>query len=212
MCIYRLSTYRVTQGGRFRKLDISTAHACNHVVICTASTSSGAAGSCASYSQGQPTAVAFILDSGASSHVIGDRSLFTFYRRIDYANPLVRPVIRMANGTELPILGYGTVHTGSFTIPNVLYVPGVVKNIISCSRLTSMDYNVLLTRNGFSIVEACNAENKIGEGRLLGGLYHMDYLSVPLDRSRCATCVSQEAGVGESEADGSMEQHTSHAH
>lgn len=140
--------------------------------------------------------MAFILDSGASSHVTGDRNLFRFYREIDNANPLVRPVIRMANGTELPILGYGTMQTSSFTIPNVLYVPGVVKNIISCSRLTSMDYNVLLTRAGFSIVEACNGDNKIGEGRLVRGLYHMDYLRVPLDRSRCGICVSQEAGGG----------------
>ncbi|CAO2150166.1 unnamed protein product [Urochloa humidicola] len=126
----------------------------------------------------------FILDSGATAHVTGNASLF----------PSLIPVrqggkVRAANGHQLDIRGYGAVVMENFRVNNVLYVPGLSCNAISLSRLIKLDYSVAFSRAGCLITDIRTGET-VGNARLVDGLYHLDRLEIPLDRSSAIASTS----------------------
>jgi hypothetical protein len=65
------------------------------------------------------------VDSGATSHVCRQRELFSTL------TPCKQPVLTIADGTQLAIIGVGTV--GQLT--NVLYVPEVTTNLLSVTAI-----------------------------------------------------------------------------
>jgi len=78
----------------------------------------------------------WFFDSGASSHMCGDRKSFYSLKRL----PNTRPV-SIGDNSKLEATGMGTVHVDEkITLDDVLYVPELVFNLISVSALTSIGY------------------------------------------------------------------------
>jgi hypothetical protein len=96
---------------------------------------------------------AFILDSGASHHLTGNRQLFD--RR---SSAPVIDTLSVGNAYRMEIVGRGSISRGRITLPDVLYVPALGVNVVSVSQLASMDYKVEFTRHGFSVRESLGDE------------------------------------------------------
>ncbi|CAL4985972.1 unnamed protein product [Urochloa decumbens] len=74
----------------------------------------------------------FVLDSGASMHIVGDSRMLQSYRSL----PEPYTTITMANDRyHLKIVGKGTIKWGSFIIPNVPHVEGLDSILISIGQL-----------------------------------------------------------------------------
>lgn len=86
----------------------------------------------------------WILDSGASDHMTGNKSLFT---HLSYLDSL--PSVTFADGSQIKVQGSGQTHPSSkLSLDSVLYVPGCPFNLISISKLTrTLDYSVLFVNN-----------------------------------------------------------------
>ncbi|OWZ03488.1 polyprotein [Phytophthora megakarya] len=89
------------------------------------------------FSAAETYTASWLLDSGASSHMTGDRTDFTVFEEL--ASTLT---ITVANGERLPAQGKGTVKfvlEGGRTVcmTDVLYIPGINRKLISVSALAS---------------------------------------------------------------------------
>ena len=85
----------------------------------------------------------FIIDSGATSHIVNNSCLFVNYytaRTINY--------LRTASGNTLPILGKGTIGP----LLDVLFVPGATRCLISVSKLTRRGHTILF-KNDFVYID-----------------------------------------------------------
>uniref|UniRef100_A0A0D9Y0E8 Retrovirus-related Pol polyprotein from transposon TNT 1-94-like beta-barrel domain-containing protein n=1 Tax=Leersia perrieri TaxID=77586 RepID=A0A0D9Y0E8_9ORYZ len=88
------------------------------------------------------------LLSSAQEHMTGNLELLTNYRPI-------RPsrAVRTHTGSILQVCGKGSLKkTNIFSIPDISYVPGLNKNIISISQLTDGGYTVRCEFNGCKIL------------------------------------------------------------
>uniref|UniRef100_A0A0D9Y0E7 Retrovirus-related Pol polyprotein from transposon TNT 1-94-like beta-barrel domain-containing protein n=1 Tax=Leersia perrieri TaxID=77586 RepID=A0A0D9Y0E7_9ORYZ len=88
------------------------------------------------------------LLSSAKEHMTGNLELLTDYRPI-------RPscAVRTHTGSILQVCGKGSLKkTNIFSIPNISYVPGLNKNLISISQLTDGGYTVRCEFNGCKIL------------------------------------------------------------
>ncbi|KAF0896441.1 hypothetical protein E2562_024310 [Oryza meyeriana var. granulata] len=111
----------------------------------------------------------FLLDSGASMSVTGD------FRAI-YSVPQAQ--VTLPDGSQLLIVGVGTIETERFSIPNVYLVAGLKTNLISVSQLDK--------RHGLCCAffhNHCRVINSNGElvgGAILqeNGLYVLSFLKV----------------------------------
>ena len=77
-----------------------------------------------------------VIDSGASSHIINNPSLFTFFR------PTFDRFVRVANGSKLKVTGIGTVGK----LKDVLCVPDIRLNLISVPQLDKAGHRITFTR------------------------------------------------------------------
>ena len=77
------------------------------------------------------------LDSGASTHVTGNRDLLTEIRR----GPNSR--ITTANGRTLPVTAQGALTLSGNKISEVLYVPGLCKNLLSVGKFADTGHYTL---------------------------------------------------------------------
>ncbi|PUZ45817.1 hypothetical protein GQ55_8G254600 [Panicum hallii var. hallii] len=123
-----------------------------------------------------------ILDSGAACHVAGDKSLFSpsSFRTVAAA---AAACYRARDGRRLAVAGVGTVSWGSFQLPDVLYVPGLLAGVVlvSVPQLAERGYLVAFG-GGQCYVQDRNARKTLGKGRLHGdaaALYHLEYLKIP---------------------------------
>src|SRR3954469_25171076 len=75
--------------------------------------------------------VDWIVDSGASKHIIGNKSEFDTYHPSMHKEP---ETVVTADGTSQPIMGTGSVPcTPTLTLSSVLYVPSFPVNLMSVS-------------------------------------------------------------------------------
>jgi hypothetical protein len=134
---------------------------------------------------------AFILDSGVSRHLTGNRQLFDDHGSfVDSINSLC-----VGNAYRMEIAGMGSITRGGITLPGVLYVPALSVSVVSTSQLADMDYKVEFTRHGFLVKETLGDE-VVGRGtRVDTGLYMVDSLQVPHGRSRLPDYESFEAAM-----------------
>ena len=89
----------------------------------------------------------WILDSGASDHLYGNKDIFSF---LTITSPL--PMINLANGSQTMAKGIGsTSHFPFVPLTSVLYVPDCSFNMISISKLTR-DLNCLITFSDNSVI------------------------------------------------------------
>ena len=109
----------------------------------------------------------WIIDSGATDHMIGCSTLFSSY------GPCARnKKIRIADGSLLAIAEIGSIKIlSSFTLSNVLHVPNLSCNLLSISKITH-DHNC--HANFFQSqceFQEMDSGRMIGSAREYGGLY-----------------------------------------
>ena len=111
----------------------------------------------------------WVLDSGATDHITGNKSLFSSFSTSSHL-----PSITMTNGSKISSHGIGTIHLfPSLSIDNVLYVPRSPFNLLSVSRLTrSLDCVVSFTKD-FVCLQDRSSERIIGTGCESHGIYYL---------------------------------------
>jgi hypothetical protein len=95
----------------------------------------------------------FILDSGATSHVVGDVSLLSpSFRSRTTATPAgtAAAPYQAHDGRVFTVAGVGTVSWGNFHILNVLSVPDLRTelNLVSVQQLAECDYLLVMFGGG----------------------------------------------------------------
>lgn len=127
----------------------------------------------------------FILDSGASRHVAGDKSLFSSPVRTIALSDSIAAAYRTRDGRHLAVAGVGTIsHQSNFQLPDVLYVPDIRTGVVlvSVPQLAERGYLVMLGA-GQCHVKDQSSGKMVGKGRLhdQDGLYHLEFLNIPAD-------------------------------
>lgn len=124
------------------------------------------------------TTSAWILDSGASHHMTPDGPLLT-----DCSPAPTRLQVHTADGTPLRVSQCGTITpqsypSGRFTLSPVLHISQLSMNLASVGRLTDCGFDVLFTSSS-CFVQDPHSGQRIGTGRRVGGLYHLEHLHLP---------------------------------
>eukprot|EP00253_Pinus_taeda_P030066 PITA_30066 len=86
------------------------------------------------------------LDSGASFHMTGDKNLFSALEEKD-----LKMCIEIGDDGRYSVSEVGTVafqrdHETPLTLTNVMYVPGLKKNLVSVAMLEDKGYNVIFIK------------------------------------------------------------------
>lgn len=128
--------------------------------------------------------------SGASNHMTPSLNSFTASQ--PYQG---KDIVMVGNGSQLPILRQGIVSLptslGPISIPNLLYVPDLHKNLLSIQSL-SRDLNcvIFFDEIGFD-VKAKGTRNTIMHGNSGQGLYHLnDPRASPVQHAMACTKVT----------------------
>lgn len=88
----------------------------------------------ASYSTGEQSSSVWLIDSGCSNHMTGDKSLFSSF------DESLSITVRLGNDKEMKVCGEGTVAVSTSTgtqkkLHGVQYVPGLAHNLLSVGQL-----------------------------------------------------------------------------
>ena len=89
----------------------------------------------------------FIVDSGATCHIVNDLSFFT-----TFTWKTLEP-ITVANATKLPVLGFGDIVCNGFVIKNVQYCPQAKRNLLSVRTLADNGWTVSFSSTDCVIVK-----------------------------------------------------------
>ena len=91
----------------------------------------------------------YFIDSGASSHVTGDRSMPSSFQ------PTTSNFgVSIASGARLPVVGKGILHVeANKNIKLILYVPGLTKNLLFVGKLTDTSHLVVFTPESCFVLE-----------------------------------------------------------
>ena len=117
----------------------------------------------------------WIVDSGASDHMTGDKNLFSSF------SPCTKDMtVRIADGTCSQVIGKGTVHISQdLILHSVLFVPKLDCNLLSVSKLNH-DLNCMTKFLEKSCVFQDLASGKtIGSAELCAGLYILKSVNYP---------------------------------
>ena len=122
----------------------------------------------------------WILDTGASNHISGNKDLFS---SLTFSSPL--PTITLVNGSQTIAKGIGSACPLPFLpLTPVLYVPDFPFNLISISKLTR-DFHCVLTFSHNSVTLQDQSTGKtIGIEHESQGLFH---LNSPLCSTTCTS-------------------------
>ena len=117
---------------------------------------------------------AWFIDSGASAHMSCRREWFE-----EYNENLNDTHIYLGDNRSLKVQGYGKVKVklsnGELKqIHNVMYVPGIKKNLISVSTITEHDLKVEFGKYQCHIKDIRNHYKTVATGSRCGGLYKLD--------------------------------------
>lgn len=83
----------------------------------------------------------WIVDSGSTSHMVNDKTLFKFIEKLDTRVGLAK------NNESMRGHGIGVVELQECKLKNVMYVPGLSTNLISVNAITDQGGEVVFTRN-----------------------------------------------------------------
>ena len=115
------------------------------------------------------TPMGWVIDSGASQHLCGDRTQFTSYTNIS-----IDQAITIADGTKIQAIGSGEVvlatEEGTMTLTGVWHVPKIRGTLMSVSRMVDAGYTIEFGPTSCTIGKA-GIRTKIGERS--GRLYHL---------------------------------------
>ncbi|RVW16754.1 Retrovirus-related Pol polyprotein from transposon TNT 1-94 [Vitis vinifera] len=125
----------------------------------------------------------WILDSGASDHLSGNKDLFS---SITTTSDL--PTVTLANGSQTVAKGIGlALPLPSLPLTSVLYTPECPFNLISISKITRTLNCSITFSDKFVTLQDRSTGKMIGIGRESQGLYHLTSDSSP------AVCISTDA-------------------
>lgn len=110
---------------------------------------------------------AWIVDSGASDHIAGNKSLFD---EITLLNKGIK--VGLPDGSVKTIYHMGTVTlSDQIRLKKVLFMPDFKHNLLSLSKLLEgSNMNVIFHKNGCTFQDH-STRSVIGEGKKIGGLY-----------------------------------------
>ncbi|TKW02425.1 hypothetical protein SEVIR_8G243200v4 [Setaria viridis] len=129
-----------------------------------------------------PNDFQFILDSGAAVHATP-----RYYLLKDLVAVAAGQSVRAANGKDVQVRGRGRVSLENFiTLDDVDYIPGLISNIVSVAKLTELDYIVQFTGDGCFVTDTRAGGSLVGRGRLVGGVFVLEYLLIPRGRAAAA--------------------------
>ena len=112
----------------------------------------------------------WILDSGASDHIVCDFSLLTT------SKPSHNHFVKLPNETKLKVSHIGTVtFTSDFILQNVLCVPDFYLNLISISKLTFDSFYITIFLRKICFVQDLQSGKTIGTGIEDEGLYYLRF-------------------------------------
>ncbi|RVW55484.1 Retrovirus-related Pol polyprotein from transposon RE1 [Vitis vinifera] len=120
----------------------------------------------------------WILDSGASDHIFGNKDLFS-----SITTTFALPTVTLANGSQIVAKGIGLAHP----LPSVLYTPECSFNLISISKITRTLNCSITFFDKFVTLQDRSTGKTIGIGRESQGLYHLTSPLTP------AVCISTDA-------------------
>ena len=136
----------------------------------------------------------WIVDSGATSHMCNDRSMFTELRELGSGDK-----VTLGDGSTLDVTGEGTVDMDMLlsdgirrkcTLKKVLYVPKLAYNLISVVRASDAEKTVHFDDS------SCEFRNEKDEiiaiGAREGSLYHLRYANKSQEGASVAQCESKE--------------------
>ena len=83
----------------------------------------------------------WILDSGCSRHMTGDRAL------LSNVVEKVGPVVTFGDNNKGLTQGYGSLQAGNVIIENVSVVQGLQHNLLNISQFCDKGYGVLFDKN-----------------------------------------------------------------
>ncbi|RVW26549.1 Retrovirus-related Pol polyprotein from transposon RE2 [Vitis vinifera] len=122
----------------------------------------------------------WILDSGASDHISGNKDLFSFITTTSALS-----TVTLANGSQTMAKGFGLAHPlPSLPLHSVLYAPECPFNLISISKITRTLNCSITFSDKFVTLQDRSTGKTIGIGRESQGLYHHTSPSTP------AVCIS----------------------
>ncbi|RVW88304.1 Retrovirus-related Pol polyprotein from transposon RE1 [Vitis vinifera] len=125
----------------------------------------------------------WILDSGASDHLSGNKDLFS-----SITTTSALPNVTLANGSQTVAKGIGlALPLPSLPLTSVLYTPECPFNIISISKITRTLNCSITFSDKFVTLQDRSTGKTIGIGRESQGLYHLTSDSSP------AVCISTDA-------------------
>ncbi|RVW59219.1 hypothetical protein CK203_111093 [Vitis vinifera] len=125
----------------------------------------------------------WILDSGASDHLSGNKDLFS-----SITTTSALPTVTLANGSQTVAKGIGlALPLPSLPLTSVLYTPECPFNLISISKITrTLNFSITFS-DKFVTLQDRSTGKTIGIGRESQGLYHLTSDSSP------AVCISTDA-------------------
>ncbi|RVW84276.1 Retrovirus-related Pol polyprotein from transposon RE1 [Vitis vinifera] len=125
----------------------------------------------------------WILDSGASDHLSGNKDLFS-----SITTTSTLPTVTLANGSQTVAKGIGlALPLPSLPLTSVLYTPECPFNLISISKITRTLNCSITFSDKFVTLQDRSTGKTIGIGRESQGLYHLTSDSSP------AVCISTDA-------------------
>lgn len=109
------------------------------------------------------------FDSGANVHVCANRSLFSNFQ--DSSGN-----VTLGNGSSSQVIGQGQINLvmsfgKELILHNVLYIPGISKNLVSGSLLVQRGYKFVLESNKVIITKG---DLFIGKGYVVNGLFKLN--------------------------------------
>ncbi|RVW27700.1 Retrovirus-related Pol polyprotein from transposon RE2 [Vitis vinifera] len=129
-----------------------------------------------------PSLGPWILDSGASDHISGNKHIFS-----SITTTSTLPTVTLANGSQTMAKGIGLAHPlPSLPLHSVLYAPECPFNLIFISKITrTLNYSITFSDKSM-ILQDRSTGKTIGIGRESQGLYHLTSPSSP------AVCISTD--------------------
>lgn len=115
---------------------------------------------------GSPDDIIFILDSGATDHIINQSTVFTTYEELE--NPIKITVAKEGESIFATLKGTINITTNqgfNGTIKDVLYAPEVPYNLLSVCRIQEAGMTVVFDKNGE--VSIFQGSNTIIKGKIL---------------------------------------------
>ena len=131
----------------------------------------------------------WIVDSGASMHMCGSKSLVKNF------TPQKGENVVISDGSKIPIEGYGTIEVKvtdslnnfhTLSLPNVAVVPKLSVNLISVAALTKDNSSIIFTNNSCFLQ---NSHKTIKIGNISKALYKLEMQNKENPTTSALTCI-----------------------